>query len=100
MKMEDMLKIDGKRLVGKFVRRKVGISALGDWTMVNWDPLIGFNPSFYTLCKGWLKFIFKALEDAMKILGLMWFWDSSILIPKPWIPLFDPNVIGSKPNMA
>ena len=30
MKMEDMLKIDGKTLVGKFVRRKVGISALGD----------------------------------------------------------------------
>jgi hypothetical protein len=64
----DIMDLDGRSLVGKFMGRCIFAKTLGAWVSLKWVPLLGYTPSLHTLAHGWLGFIFKEGKNAKIIL--------------------------------
>lgn len=91
--MEQILGLEGKMLVGFFIRLKSGIA----WdrsldVTIHWFPLLGYKPIFHSMRKGLLGFVFNSNEDAEKVLALKWMWDMLLLTLHFQTPLFNPSI--------
>ena len=60
-------------LVGRFCGKLAGSSSLGEWMGKNWNPLLGYTPSFHILPKG--SFLLKVSKEEDKILLLQRSWN-------------------------
>lgn len=88
-RLEQILDLNEKTLVGKYLGKRVSMEQLNLWIQQTWLPLLGNFLSFHILAHGWLGFLFRTKEETMSIPNGSWFMDSSFSSIKPWHPLFD-----------
>jgi hypothetical protein len=62
----------GKTIVGRFSGKIVSAPLLFIWIEDNWKVLLGYNPTFHTLARGWLVFKFRNKEYLVKIFNQEW----------------------------
>jgi len=92
IKVEHIMILVGKDLVGKFMGKQCIRDLMNDWLQRTWRSVIGYAPIFHVLTHGWFGFTFHSQKDVASILGGKWFWNSSFFMLKPWHPCFDPHL--------
>ena len=71
-------------LVGRFCGKIVTKASLQQWIALNWSNLLGYEPTFYSLPRGWFLIKLQSMEDNCKLLKHNWNWGPSGLILKNW----------------
>jgi hypothetical protein len=89
VRVEQVVSLLDKTLVGKILGRKMGLDSLNTWIQSHWGSILEKGPTFHLLERGWIRFIFHSEVDAMCILWGQWFFDKVILSLKPWHPGFN-----------
>lgn len=72
VKMEEVLSLDEKTLVGFFSGRKVAMLSLGEWVKDHWNFVLGYSITHHVLPKGWVGLVLKNKEDSKRILAVRW----------------------------
>jgi hypothetical protein len=58
IRVDQILDLVGKTLVGNFLGRWVGMDQIQRWVNEVWFLVLGYGPNFHLLSRGWLGFIF------------------------------------------
>jgi hypothetical protein len=85
LKVAQIINFEGRAIINKYLGRMVDKTVMEK----EWTPLLGYNPIWYLLTRGWIGVIFKSNTDADIILVGQWYWDHHLFFSKSWHPLFD-----------
>jgi len=65
------------------------VKTIRDWILSTWNDELGYLPELVKLNRNWYAFTFQNSEHSKWVLSKAWSINNSLLLLKPWIPLFD-----------
>jgi len=79
-------------IVGRVNGRVFAVKTIRDWIQDAWQAEIGYSSELVELNRNWYTFIFQSNEHSKWVLSKAWSIKNSLMLLKPWNPLFDASI--------
>jgi hypothetical protein len=76
-------------IVGRVNGRVFMVKTIRDWIHDAWQVELGYSPELVELNRNWYAFTFQSNEHSKWVLSKAWSINNSLMLLKPWNPLFD-----------